>query len=138
MISGNFKTFNLTPCLRKCLKMERSKIAKKCKKDSGYFKCCGTHWRLDPFENARNKLIDNKLIKDKKTRFCKRRRKKGNSRCHFCSMSGVCTKSDPFTGQLTNTFYEKKGKSSLMRIPPVVLIIVWNVKEILQKYTYIL
>ena len=95
--------------------MERSKKAKKCKKIGGFFKYCGTHWRLDPFEKARNELIDDGLINDEKTNFCKQRRKKKNSRCHFCSMSAMCTKRDPFTGKVTNTFYEKKGKLFFLR-----------------------
>ena len=89
--------------------MERSKTAKECKKTGGYFKCCGTHWRLDPFESSRNKLIDDGFIQDKKTKFCKAKSKKGNSPCHFCSMSGVCTKKDLLTGTVSNTFYNKKG-----------------------------
>ena len=71
--------------------MERSKTAKKCKKTGGYFKCCGIHLRLDPFESSRNKMIDDGFFQDKKTKFCIRNDKKGDSPCHFCGKSGVCT-----------------------------------------------
>ena len=110
---------DLTPCLRRCIKMENSKFARKCKKAKGYFKCCLTYWRIDPFENTRNNLIDAGLIKGKKTKFC-RVTKSGKSTCIFCSISGFCSEKDPFTGTVVNTFYPgnntyKKGKGCLKK-----------------------
>ena len=84
--------------------MERSKFAKRCKKDKGFFKCCGTHWRIDAFETARNQLIDEGLVKDKKTHYCKKPSAR-KSKCHFCSMTGICSKKHPITGTVKNTIY---------------------------------
>ena len=97
-------TFKLTPCLKKCRRMERSKFAKRCKKDKGFFKCCGTHWRIDAFETARNQLIDEGLVKDKKTHYCKKPSAR-KSKCHFCSITGICSKKHPITGTVKNTIY---------------------------------
>ena len=84
--------------------MEFSKFGKECKKDNGYFKCCVTFWLLNSFEATRNGLIKAGLIEEKKTRFCKTL-KSGKSSCHFCSASGFCSKKNPYTGSVVNTFY---------------------------------
>jgi len=102
--------FNMTKCVKECIKMEKSKFAKKCKKDGGYFKCCLSSWGLNPFEEVRNKLIDDKLIKDEKTHFCNRYSTKDH--CYFCSANGMCTNRSYLDGKITNTFYPGKEKES--------------------------
>merc|ERR1712142_943754 len=73
MIPGRFgskyvgpgeKWHNMTKCIKKCIKMEKSKFARKCSDDGGYFKCCLSFWVLDSFSKTRNKLITDGLIKD--------------------------------------------------------------------------
>ena len=88
VLSGNRfnRTFNNTDCFQKCahyvsahysiwdllrLLQERSKFAKDCKKNDGFFKCCVQDNWLDIFENSRNTLIEEGLIKDKPTSMCK-------------------------------------------------------------------
>ena len=65
---------NMTKCVKKCIKMENSEFAKKCKKAGGYFKCCLSSWGLNSFEEARNQLINDKLIKDNMKDTCNVRR----------------------------------------------------------------
>jgi len=101
---------NMTKCVKECIKMEKSRFAKKCKKDGGYFKCCLSRWLLNPFEEVRNKLIDDTLIKDEKTNFCNRNSTKDH--CYFCSANGMCTNRSPLDGKITNTFYPGKRKRS--------------------------
>ena len=92
------KTVDATNCLKKCAKLEKSKFAKECKKDNGILKCCITYWTLGVFEDARNALISDGLVKDSVTKFCKPKGKKDP--CQHCSMNGFCTKFDPFTGKI--------------------------------------
>ena len=84
--------------------MENSKFGQACKKDKGFFKCCSSHYRLNPVEDARNELIVAGLIKDKKTKYCKVT-KSGKSPCQICAMTGWCSKKDAFSGKVKNTFY---------------------------------
>ena len=87
------KTLDATSCLKKCIKMENSRFARLCKERGGHFKCCMTYWWLDPFEEARNDLIKDGLIKDKASHICKANSSKNP--CLYCSMNGFCTNSDP-------------------------------------------
>ena len=84
--------------------MEFSKFGRECKKSGGYFKCCVTIWRLDPFEATQDGLIKAGLVEGKKTKFCKVT-KSGRSTCHFCSASGMCSKKSPLTGKVDNILY---------------------------------
>ena len=68
-------------------KMENSKFARLCRKDGGYFKCFGTFWLLYSFEEARNLLIGDGLIKDKKSYVCESKSK--INPCLYCSMNGM-------------------------------------------------
>jgi hypothetical protein len=102
-------------CLKKCTEMENSNFARQCKKDGGYFKCCGSYWWLDMFEEARNRLIEDGLIEAKTTQICDS--KSNKNPCLYCSMNGICTKSNPFTGGLTHVHYPSpipKGKMNLL------------------------
>ena len=40
---------------------ENEPFARKCKRKGGLFKCCVTMWRITPFEDTRNKLIEKGL-----------------------------------------------------------------------------
>ena len=102
--SDIFTTLDVNPCVVRCLRMEYSKFGKQCKKRKGYFKCCITVWRLDTYENTRNELIEEGILKEKKTSFCKKT-KSGKSTCHFCSMTGICSKKHPITGSVVNTYF---------------------------------
>ena len=92
--------------------MENSRFARKCNKDGGYFKCCVTLWWPGPYEEARNQLIKDGLIKDDPTRICDRKATKDP--CYFCSANAMCTIQDPLNGTITNSFYpgmKKRTKS---------------------------
>ena len=95
---------NLTRCIKKCIEMEKSKFAKRCSKDGGYFKCCIHYWILGPFEETRNKLIKDGLIGGTEETICDDKSMKNP--CLYCSLNGFCTKSDPFTGEITQLFYD--------------------------------
>merc|ERR1719369_824063 len=56
-VSSNGSWTNITKCVKKCIQMEKSAFAKKCKKGGGFFKCCVTRWRMHEFEEIRNQLI---------------------------------------------------------------------------------
>ena len=58
---GVKQTILASDCFKKCIQMENSKFARLCRKDGGYFKCCGSYWWLDTFEEARNMLIKDGL-----------------------------------------------------------------------------
>ena len=57
------------------------------------------------FEEARNSLIKEGLIKAKQTQVCKPNAVKNP--CLYCSTNAICTKPDPFTGELTQLYYPK-------------------------------
>ena len=99
---------NLTSCVEKCVKMEKSQFAKKCKKIGGYFKCCVTFWNLKYFEIARNQLVKDKLVEDKISLTCN---KKSNP-CDLCSTNGICTKRNPLNDKRTHFYFPKMKKGS--------------------------
>ena len=103
--NNSLYTIDATPCLKKCRKMENSKFARLCRKDGGYFKCCGNFWLLDTFEEAQNLLIGDGLIKDKKSYICDSKSK--INPCLYCSMNGICTNSNPLTGETTQLYYPR-------------------------------
>ena len=86
--------------------MEKSKFARQCKTDGGYFKCCIAPWSLNPFEDSRNMLIQDGLIKAKKSYICKKSDQKINP-CQYCTLDGICTKTNPMTGESIQHFYPK-------------------------------
>ena len=101
---------NVTKCMRICGRKEKSsKFAKDCTKTGGYFKCCVSEWSISIYETSRNKLIKDGLIKDKPTNICKPDDQEDP--CSICSLDGVCTKRDQFTGQISQVF-DKKVKQS--------------------------
>ena len=104
------KMHDVTTCILKCLKMEQSQFARKCHARGGYFKCCINFFELDQFEDARNQLIRDKLIKDKTRHYCKNL--KGNtSPCHYCTLDGFCTVSNKARG-ISNVFYYPSWKKA--------------------------
>ena len=109
-VSSNETFWNRTVCIKKCIKMENSRFAKKCTKNGGYFKCCVRGWFLGPYEEARNQLINDGLIKDEITNTCDSKSKK--DRCLFCRANGMCTKPNPSNGQNIHIFYPPKKKKS--------------------------
>ena len=109
-LPSNENWTNLTKCVKKCIEMENSRFAKKCYKDKGYFKCCVSAWWIGPYEEARNKLIKEGLIKDEPTHICDR--KATTDPCFFCSANGMCTKHNPLNGTITNSFYPGMKKRS--------------------------
>ena len=94
--------------------MEKSKFAKKCKKDGGFFKCCVSRWRLHGFEKLRNILIKEKLINDKMTNICDPKSRK--DRCLYCRTTGICTKQNSWNGTITHTYYPKMKKSAKRKL----------------------
>ena len=110
MVSNDYNSLNLTACIKKCIQMTNSRFAKRCSKNGGYFKCCVDYWGVEAFEDARNKLIRDGLIKDTPTNICNDK-SMGNP-CLYCSAHGVCTHSNPHTGAMTQTFYPNKTKPS--------------------------
>ena len=67
---------------------------------------------LNIFENSRNKLIEEGLIKDKPTSWCK----KGLNRkdpCFICMSDAMCTEMNTETGKIKHTFmkgYKKEQR----------------------------
>lgn len=112
-LSANTSWTNMTKCVKKCIKLEHSKFAKKCKKEGGYFKCCNSVWLLRTYEQARNQLIKEGLIKADPTHMCDRTSMK--DRCVQCSVTAICTVKNPVNGKITQYFYSKMKKESKMK-----------------------
>ena len=100
------KSFDLTPCIKKCLLLEQTTFAKSCLRNGGLFKCCLRHWWLTPFEKARNSLIEKKLLQGKVTSYCNDSSEL--NKCHWCSMDAMCTRKDPITGVLKHYDFPRK------------------------------
>ena len=86
------------------LLQEQSRFAKDCKKKGGFFKCCIQSFTLNIFETSRNSLIEEGLIKDKPTSWCK----PGFDRkdpCVTCHADAMCTMLDTLTGKSKHIFY---------------------------------
>ena len=109
-ISSNGSWTNMTKCVKKCIKMERSKFARKCGKDGGLFKCCVTRWYLHEFEDFYNRLIHDGLINGTATNICDKKSRK--DRCLYCRAGGMCTKKNPLTGIITHSYYPKMKKEA--------------------------
>ena len=111
-VSANETWMNMTKCIKKCIKMKRSKFAKKCKKQKGYFKCCVSELTIHGVEENRNRLIREGFIKDEPTNICDHKSEKDP--CAMCIANGVCTKQNPLNGKKSHFFYPKmkiKSKS---------------------------
>ena len=84
---------------------EVSKFARHCAKAGGFFKCCVSVWNLNCFEIARNKLVKEGLIKDKRTKTCKPGA--NPDPCVVCKAEGVCTRRDIGTGEVQYIYQQK-------------------------------
>ena len=101
--SNNVSSLNLTACIKKCIKKEKSKFAQHCRQDGGIFKCCLSYYPLGPYEEARNMLIRENPINDTQTHFCNDKSMKDP--CLYCSENGFCTTFNPATGKTTQLHY---------------------------------
>jgi len=104
---------NNTKCFQKCAKYEQYSFAKDCKKRGGFFKCCIQAFTLNIFETSRNSLIEDGLIKDKPTSYCKPGWERKDP-CLICNTDAMCTEINIVTGQTKNTFY--KGYKKEQRV----------------------
>ena len=95
--------YSMSKCMAKCAKLEHSKFAKKCRKESGYFKCCVNSFTLNVFESSRNHLIREGLMKGKESHVCKIVGKEKTDPCSFCTLGSFCTKTNPLTGEIDTT-----------------------------------
>ena len=113
--SSNYGSWtNMTKCIKKCIKMEKSKFAKKCEKDGGYFKCCVSLMWFHEYEELYNRLINEGLMNVKNTSICNK--KSTTDRCYYCRASGICTKQNPLNGIITLSYYQKKKKESKRKL----------------------
>ena len=85
------------------LLQEQSSFAKDCKKKGGFFKCCIQAFTLNIFETSRKSLIEEGLIKDKPTSYCKPGWERRDP-CLTCHTDAMCTEMDILTGQTKHTF----------------------------------
>ena len=93
--------------------MENSRFAKICKKKGGYFKCCDSVWILRTYEEARNQLIKEGLIKGNATNVCDKTSMADP--CVQCSTTGICTTKNLLDGKIGQFFYSKMKKGSKMK-----------------------
>ena len=89
--------------LRDSIFQEHSSFAKECRKRGGFFKCCIQTAMLNTFETVRNNLIEEGLIKDKPTSWCKPGWGKKDP-CFVCTTDAMCTELDNITGKIKQTF----------------------------------
>ena len=92
---------------------EQSSFAKDCKKKGGFFKCCIQAFTLNIFETSRNSLIEDGLIKDKPTSWCKPGWKRKDP-CLTCNTDAMCTEIDILTGETKHTFYNGYKKEHMV------------------------
>ena len=98
--------------LRDSIFQEQSSFAKDCRKRGGFFKCCVQFLSLNIFEESRNSLIEEGLIKDKPTSWCKPGWKQKDP-CMICHSDAMCTEMDTKTGKIKQTFmggYKKEHR----------------------------
>ena len=100
--------WNITACVKKCVKMEKSQFAKKCKKTGGYFKCCVSFETIKKFEDTRNQLVSDGLVKDNISRICT----KLPNLCNLCTTNGMCTKRNPLNDRITQFYFPNMKKTS--------------------------
>jgi len=102
----------MVPCFKKCAKLEKTKFAEECHEMGGLFKCCVNAWNIKSYEETRNKLIRNKLIKDIETTYCDT---VGNpEKCNPCMADGFCSIKDKKSGKVDKIFindYKKEHRA---------------------------
>ena len=127
--ADNAFLLDYSECTEKCTKIEKSKFAKRCRKNGGYFKCCVFSHAMGKSRYVRRNLAKLGLIKERWEDPCQLSGKKNP--CMWCGLDAVCTIKDQFTGSLTQTFYpdkimtkledQKKSKEFVHRILPCSL-----------------
>ena len=118
---------NQTKCFKKCARyvspwqynlklnsifQEQSSFANDCRKRGGFFKCCVQYFTLNIFETSRNKLIEEGLIKDKPSSWCKSGLNRKDP-CFICMSDAMCTEMDIETRKTKHTFlggYKKEHR----------------------------
>ena len=95
--------------LRDLIFQEQSSFAKDCRQRGGFFKCCVSGVTLHIFEDSRNRLIKEGLIKDKPTSWCMPSVKRKDP-CVPCFSDAMCTERDIETGKIKHTFIKEKKK----------------------------
>ena len=81
---------------------------------------------MNIFERTRNNLIQDGLIKDKPTSFCRPIGDLGLDNCHICTTDAMCTEMDTATGKVTHTFFKGSKKHQNVRLTETESIIyVW-------------
>ena len=98
-------------CTEKCTKIEKSKFAKRCRKNGGYFKCCVFAHAMGKSRHVRKNLAKLGFIKDKLEDPCEKPGKKNP--CMWCGLDAVCTIKDKLTGSLSQIFYPEKTMRKL-------------------------
>ena len=106
---------------------EKTKFAKKCRKRGGFFKCCVQLLYMNIFERTRNNLIQDGLIKDKPTSFCRPIGDLGLDNCHICTTDAMCTEMDTATGKVTHTFFKGSKKHQNVRLTESIIYI-WRME----------
>ena len=72
---------------------------------------------LNIFENTRNTLIEDGLIKDKPTSFCKPiGYTTGPDNCYTCTTDAMCTEADQVTGKVKHTSIKGSKKYQNVRL----------------------
>ena len=85
-------------------------------------------WHLSKFEMTRNKLIEEGLIKDNPTSWCKSGLENKDP-CMICSADAMCTEMDIETGKIKHTFikdYKKEHRVNGWRFYLIISCIGWG------------
>ena len=112
---------------------EQSSFAKDCRKRGGLFKCCVSTYTLNIFERSRNSLINEGLIKDKPTSWCRptledlpgwpdylpgwtfeEASAKRKDPCLPAFSDAMCTETDIETGNIKQTFINGYKKEQMV------------------------
>ena len=99
--------------LRDSIFQEQSSFAKDCRKRGGLFKCCVSTYTLNIFERSRNSLIEEGLIKDKPSSWCKSGLNRKDP-CFICMSDAMCTEMDIETGKIKHTFIKSYKKEQMV------------------------
>ena len=116
------------PPLRDSIFQEQSSFAKDCRKRGGLFKCCVQYFTLNIFETSRNSLIEEGLIKDKPSSWCKSGLNRKDP-CFICMSDAMCTEMDIETGKTKHTFikdYKKEHRVMRWRFYLIISCIGWG------------
>ena len=117
------------PLLRNSILQEQSSFAKDCRKRGGFFKCCIQYYTLNIFETSRNSLIEEGLIKDKPSSWCKSGLNRKDP-CMVCMSDAMCTEMDIETGKTKHTFiggYKKEHRVMRWRFYLIISCIGWGI-----------